>query len=64
MIKVDEEGTVAAAVTVVTFYYRMMQRTKYVVVNRPFMFVVRDKTKGINLFLGRYSDPNGDNIAM
>ena len=39
-IKVDEEGTVAAAVTAVVMT-RMMVRVNRMIVNHPFLFIIR-----------------------
>ena len=55
-IDVNEEGTEAAAVTVVTarpsdggpFYMR---------VDRPFLFVIRERQSGTILFVGKVVDP-------
>jgi len=62
LIKVDEEGTTAAAATGVfmTRYIAIHHVPFYA--NKPFIFVIRDKTAGINLFMGRYSNPSGENV--
>ena len=55
-VQVDEEGTEAAAVTVVVMMrggpngYQMR-------VDRPFIFVIRERTSGALLFMGRIVDP-------
>jgi len=66
LIKVDEEGTTAAAATgVFVSRYALVQHTRPIPfhADRPFIFVIRDKTAGVNLFMGRYSNPSGDNIV-
>jgi len=40
-IKVDEEGTVAAAVTAVVMKAMMMIRVNRMMVNHPFLFIIR-----------------------
>lgn len=60
-ITVDEHGTEAAAATAV-----MMRATSApiadpieMVVDRPFLFAIRDRATGTMLFLGRVTDPRG-----
>ncbi|BFZ06722.1 hypothetical protein BsWGS_09761 [Bradybaena similaris] len=60
VIEVDEEGTLAAAATVISIPTSF--RFSGVIINRPFMFVLRDKVYGINLFIGRYTNPEGANL--
>lgn len=55
LIEVNENGTVAAAATALRIPTR--QYVEYFRVNHPFMFVLRDKLLGINLFVGRVTDP-------
>lgn len=31
-------------------------------VNKPFIFIVHDKMHGINLLMGRYVNPQGDDV--
>jgi len=59
MVRVDEEGTEAAAATVVT-----MQTTAVRVdppltlaIDRPFVFLIRDDATGALLFIGRIVNP-------
>ena len=55
VVKTDEAGTEAAAATAV-----IVGRTslpQYLEVNRPFVFVIRDRATGAALFLGRLSRP-------
>ncbi|HRP39482.1 MAG TPA: serpin family protein [Chitinophagales bacterium] len=54
-IKVDEEGTEAAAATSVEVVFTSLPPT--VSFNRPFMFVISEKTTGAILFMGRIMKP-------
>jgi serpin B len=58
-IKVDEAGTEAAAATAVVFPDGGVDATPVttVVVDRPFLFLIRDDPTGALLFLGRVTDP-------
>ena len=55
-LKVDEEGTTAAAVTEITMVKSTAVATPpkiiYFRADRPFLFVIRDKNSGVNLFTG------------
>jgi hypothetical protein len=55
-IAVDEQGTEAAAATGVVVIER--SRPPYVVLDRPFLFLIRDRVTGSILFLGRVVDPS------
>ena len=58
--EVNEEGTVAAAVTSVTATVTSVQqpREKFVMkVDRPFFFAIRDNLTGIVLFMGSVKNP-------
>ena len=55
-ITVDEMGTVAAAATGLGFGVESMPTE--VVINRPFIFVIRDVESGTTLFVGRVLDPS------
>ena len=55
IIEVNENGTTAAAATALRLSSR--RHVDYFRVNHPFMFVLRDKRMGINLFVGRVIDP-------
>lgn len=59
-ITVDEEGTEAAAATAVVIGATSAPIETEIVemfVDRPFLFVVRDRDTGVILFLGRVGDP-------
>ncbi len=54
-LQVDEEGTVAAAVTSVGI--RVTSAPPAFAVDRPFLFAIRERASGAILFLGRVLDP-------
>ena len=56
-IQVDEEGTEAAAVTAVEFL-RGSAGGIYMILNRPFIYVIRDHVTGNLLFMGILSHPD------
>ena len=61
-VKVDEQGTEAAAGTVVEAKKEAAAEPKAPIdfrVNRPFVLVIRDNRTGSVLFLGRVVDPRG-----
>ncbi|MBP5423199.1 MAG: hypothetical protein J6Y78_12235 [Paludibacteraceae bacterium] len=62
-VKVDEEGTEAAAVTsTVVDSKMMMPEAKFKMeCNSPFFFVIRENTTGLLIFVGEYDDvPQGN----
>ncbi len=55
-IKIDEEGTEAAAITAVTLLgMGMPERPAEFIADKPFYFVIRDNKNGEILFMGRYA---------
>ncbi len=61
-VRVDEEGTEAAAATAVVMAEggaAMMDRPPEMTVDHPFLFAIRDTRSGALLFLGRVTDPRG-----
>ena len=56
-IEVDEEGTTAAAVTSVTGPATTTITPDPININRPFMYLLRDRTTGTLLFTGRVVNP-------
>jgi serine protease inhibitor len=58
-VEVNEEGTEAAAVTIVAIEKNLAGPEKvYFNVNRPFLFAVTEKSSGAILFLGTVRDPS------
>ena len=55
-IKVDEEGTEAAAVTVIAVVKGVPPRSSFVA-DHPFMFIIKDERTGAILFMGSVSNP-------
>ena len=53
LVKVDEEGTEAAAVTAVVTYVTSSPEPIEVRVDQPFLFLIHDAHSGAILFLGR-----------
>jgi serpin B len=59
-VRVDEEGTEAAAATAVVMGRGALRpRAVQMIVDRPFVFVIRDLKTGTILFLGRVLNPLG-----
>lgn len=56
-VTVDEEGTEAAAVTAVEFVYTSMPVNTVFMVNKPFVFVISEKSTGVILFAGKIANP-------
>jgi serpin B len=57
VVHVDEQGTVAAAATAGVLVPLAAPVETVVQVDQPFVYVVRDRTTGAILFLGRVTDP-------
>jgi serine protease inhibitor len=56
-IDVNEKGTEAAAATVVQMELTAIPDKKYFIVNRPFMFVIKEKDTNAIIFIGRVMKP-------
>ncbi|XP_073959794.1 uncharacterized protein [Choristoneura fumiferana] len=56
-ISVDEDGTVAAAATA-AMVVPLIQGSVQLVVDRPFVFFIRDNNLGLVLFEGKIEEPN------
>jgi len=55
-VSVDTEGTEAAAATAVVMFRGAPTESATMVVDRPFLFLIRDQATGTTLFVGRVSD--------
>ena len=53
-IKVDEEGTEAAAVTVIGNVATGMPREAQFIANRPFLYIISEQSTGVIFFIGQY----------
>jgi serpin B len=56
-VEVNEEGTEAAAATSVEIRETSLPQTFTMNVNRPFVFVIRERTSGAVLFMGKIMEP-------
>ena len=56
-VSVDERGTEAAAATAVLVGVTSMPQSATMTVDRPFVFLIRDRISGTVLFIGRVVDP-------
>lgn len=59
-VKVNEEGTEAAAVTKVTISYASVgipNDPPVFIVNRPFVYLIRERSSGTILFIGKMANP-------
>ncbi len=54
--EVNEDGTEAAAVTIIEFEYTSMPTHPVFNVNRPFIFVIRERGTGVILFAAKMGD--------
>ncbi|MBI5831178.1 MAG: serpin family protein [Armatimonadetes bacterium] len=64
-VRLDEEGTEAAAVTIVGALKggeRAPSRQASLTIDRPFLFLIEDTATGTILFLGRIGNPGGEVI--
>lgn len=58
LVEVNEEGTVAAAVTSIIAVRVSQPNTVFMVLDRPFIFYIADETTGFILFWGRVANPS------
>jgi len=56
-IEVNEEGTEAAAVTGITFEKRSIATPEPVIMNRPFLFMIKENSTNSILFMGQVANP-------
>ena len=60
-IEITETGTEGAAATFIGFAPKsggIVEDEKYVDINKPFLFLVRDTIQKVILFAGKYTNPN------
>ncbi len=57
-VEVNEEGTEAAAVTTIGIELTSTGDSNEFVVNKPFIFAIRERTTNTILFIGKVVDPN------
>jgi serpin B len=57
-IKVDENGTEAAAATAVLMQTTSISAPKVFIADRPFVYLIRDTQTNTILFMGRVLDPS------
>lgn len=57
-IKVNEEGTEAAAVTAIVFGTTSVGPTNQITLDRPFLFAITEKSSKSILFMGKVSEPS------
>jgi serpin B len=55
-VSVDEDGTEAAAVTSIGFATSSMPTYPIFCVNRPFVFLIRERVTGVILFIGKMAE--------
>jgi serine protease inhibitor len=63
VIKVDEEGTEAAAATAAVTKRSFTVDAVKMIVDKPFLFALRDQTSGLILLAGYVGDPTGGNAS-
>jgi serine protease inhibitor len=56
-VEVNEEGTEAAAVTIISIKVTSMPSTPTMYINRPFIFAVRERKSGTIIFIGKIVNP-------
>jgi len=59
-IETNEEGTEAAAVTVIEFVRTLTQNNTVMLINHPFIFAIREHTSGSILLMGKIVAPTKD----
>lgn len=56
-IQIDEEGTEAAAATIVEILRSSIPGGFIMTINRPYMFVIRERINNTIMFIGKISKP-------
>ena len=57
-IEIDETGTEAAGATAVVVRQKSAPQAEYINLNRPFVFIIKEKDKGSILFIGKFNNPS------
>jgi len=57
-IKVSEQGTEAAATTVITITETAIETPPTITFDHPFVYILRERQSGAILFIGLVSDPS------
>ncbi len=57
-VKVDEQGTEAAAATAISFTFTSAAHHRIFKADHPFIFIIQEKDTGAILFMGRIMDPS------
>ncbi|HEM49310.1 MAG TPA: serpin family protein [Caldithrix sp.] len=61
-LQVDEEGTEAAAATIVELVYKSINSNEfYMSMDHPYLFVIRERVNNTILFIGKISNPVWEN---
>ncbi|NLB86009.1 MAG: serpin family protein [Bacteroidales bacterium] len=55
-IEIDETGTEAAGATAVVVRQKSAPQAEYINLNRPFVFIIKEKDKGSILFIGTFNN--------
>jgi serpin B len=58
-LKMDEQGAEAAAATSITVGRTSMPSYEEVKIDQPYLLIMREKTSGVILFMGKITIPNG-----
>jgi len=58
-LKMDEQGAEAAAATSITVGRTSMPSYEEVKIDQPYLLIMREKTSGAILFMGKITIPNG-----
>ena len=57
ILEVNEQGSEAAAATLIAFRKTALERPFTMTVDRPFLVVIRDESSGLLLFTGIINQP-------
>ena len=62
-IKLDEEGTEAAAITIIGMAWTGMPRTAEFYATRPFLYIISERSTGTIFFIGQYTGDGTTGVA-